>query len=206
MTSPAQIVEVAVFCPNLEPLDYLWLADGSGCRQTPGLGIRVRVPLGSRTAVGIVVGLKHKSSLPTRKLRAVQEVLDSTPMLTETLCAFVLWSSSYYQYPAGLAFQSILTPALKHGRSRKAPMLTFWVPSETGATGKPGRLGQASRALLSDAAQNPDGLADRALDHIERKRARNLARRGLLVRRERPAEPALKPAPEPETAGQARCP
>ncbi|MHB1544548.1 MAG: primosomal protein N' [Gammaproteobacteria bacterium] len=189
MTSSAQIVEVAVFCPNLEPLDYLW-PDDAGFRQKPDLGIRVRVPLGSRTVVGIVVGLKHESALPVKRLRSIQEVLDPVPLLTATLSAFVLWASRYYQYPAGLAFQGIIPPTLKRGCSRKPPVRTFWVPPDTHWIDHPGRLGTASRALLIAAAQNPDGLDDRALDRIGRKRARSLAKRGLLIRRERPVEPA----------------
>ena len=200
MTSSGSIVEVAVFCPNLEPLDYLWPAD-SRFRQPPEVGIRVRVPLGPRTVAGIVVGRKHASPLPVRKLRAIREVLDPQPLLTETLCAFVLWASRYYRYPAGLAFQGILPPALKQERSRKRPVRIFWVPPETGAVEPTGRLGAASRALLAEVARNPEGLEDRALDPAGRKRARTLARRGFLLRRERPVEPGIPTAPE----GRERC-
>ena len=197
MSSPIRIVEIAVFCPNVEPLDYIW-PDDPGFRQAPIHGLRVRVPLGSRSAIGLVVGWKAKSLLPVQKLKAVLEILDSTPALPETLCAFVLWSSRYYQYPPGLAFQSILTPALDPKRSRKMRVRTVWSLPESKGDPRPKRLGASSCALLMEAGSNPGGLDERALDPAGRRIARRLERRGLLLRRELLADPAPTPAaPDP---------
>lgn len=97
MTRPL-ILEVAVAAPLMELFDYLPPSD-------PGVelrsGLRVRVPFGRGTRVGLLMGLKTTSALPLEKLRRVSAVLDQEPLLPTDLQRLLGFASAYYQHPPG---------------------------------------------------------------------------------------------------------
>jgi len=71
-------VQVAVPTPLHQLFDYRW--KGS---LAPVAGMRVKIPFGRRSVIGIVVCGIASSSFPLNKLRAVTEVLDEAPLLPE---------------------------------------------------------------------------------------------------------------------------
>jgi primosomal protein N' (replication factor Y) len=68
------------------PLSYAWPEDG---RPVP-LGARVRVPLGSTDAVGVVVAVDQAAEQAVA-LRPITTVLDREPVLPEDLIALAFW-------------------------------------------------------------------------------------------------------------------
>ncbi|MGC8489434.1 MAG: hypothetical protein ACP5QO_14635, partial [Clostridia bacterium] len=68
------------------PLSYAWPEDG---RPVP-LGARVRVPLGSTDAVGVVVAVDQAVDQAVA-LRPITTVLDREPVLPEDLIALAFW-------------------------------------------------------------------------------------------------------------------
>ncbi len=177
--SPARIVEVAVFCPQLNLLDYLWAPTGAGW-GAPAVGLRVRVPLGPRSTAGVVMGIKPASPLPARRLRPVTEVLDRD--LPPDLCEFIFWASRYYRVAPGLAFQSVLPPELKSLRVPARKLRVVWRAAGILPEDRMRRLGTASRELLAGLGESPGGCADHALAAPSRRLVRALHRRGLVLR------------------------
>jgi len=107
------ILEVAVAAPLMGLFDYLPPV-GSDMDLVPGL--RVRVPFGRGTRVGLIAGIKQASDLPASKLRHAHEVLDTEPLLPPDVQRLLHWASAYYQHPPGEVFATAVPKALRDGR------------------------------------------------------------------------------------------
>jgi len=103
------IVEVAIPVPLNKTFDYL-------CDGEVTVGARVRVPFVRKKVVGIVLAVKDKSEF--EKLKSVEEVLDDTPILDQTILDFLFWSAKYYHHPIGEVICAALPKNLRLGISR----------------------------------------------------------------------------------------
>jgi primosomal protein N' (replication factor Y) len=83
------------------------------------VGLRVRVPFGSRERIGIVVALADGGETPDRPLKEVREVLHDLPPLPPDFIALCEFASSYYQAPLG----EVLLQALPPGLRRRLPVI-----------------------------------------------------------------------------------
>ncbi|MCS4505910.1 Primosomal protein N' [wastewater metagenome] len=138
MPEPPQIARVAVPGPLPEPLDYRITA------AVPEPGARVRVPLGRRQVIGVVVATATHSELPTRRLRPLGELLDDTAVLPGELLELTLWAAGYYHHPVGEALTSALPVRLRHGQPAQYTRETVWRLTDTGRDTPPDTL--AARA------------------------------------------------------------
>ncbi len=109
----SQILEVAVAAPLMGLFDYLPPAD-TEIELQPGM--RVRVPFGKGTRVGLLMGLKAATTVPEGKLRQALAVLDTEPLLPDDLRRLMSWASAYYQHPPGEVFAAAVPKALREGR------------------------------------------------------------------------------------------
>lgn len=55
------------------------------------LGSRVKVPFGPRNVLGFVVGLKKETDVLLNKLKAINQILDMEPVLTEEMLRMAKW-------------------------------------------------------------------------------------------------------------------
>jgi primosomal protein N' (replication factor Y) len=122
------ILEVAVAAPLMSLFDYLAPAAGA---TAPAPGLRVRVPFGRGTRVGLIVGLKAASDLPASKLRRALEVLDTEPLLPPDVQRLLRWASAYYQHPPGEVFATAVPKALRDGRDPARQRKPKVVPDQT---------------------------------------------------------------------------
>lgn len=106
------ILKCAVPAPLFEALDYSHSPNGSGEPVQPG--IRVRVPLGQRSVVGVVLATSRESE-HSGKLRAITEALDAFPLIDEKLLVLLQWAAQYYVYPLGEVVMSALSPRERRG-------------------------------------------------------------------------------------------
>lgn len=82
-------------------------------------GVRVRVPVGGRKMVGLVLGDEPNRDLPDARLKLLEEVLDDEPIVTREqieLCRFV---SEYYLAPLGETVRLILPPDTQRDVKRR---------------------------------------------------------------------------------------
>ena len=79
-------------------------------------GVRVRVPFGKGSRVGLVMGRKAFSDLPASRLRRIEAVLDREPLLPDDLLRLLSWASAYYQHPPGEVFATAIPLAVREGR------------------------------------------------------------------------------------------
>ena len=132
MTVTEPVLQVAVPVPVRRRFDYLpprpdW---------TPPVrpGVRVRVPFGRTSAVGVVVGVASTSTVYATRLKRVHAVIDAEPLLDSVMLKLLVWASSYFQHPIGEVVTGTLPRLLRLGRAPKAERGVRYAASAAGAT------------------------------------------------------------------------
>ena len=131
MTAPEPILQVAVPVPVRHPFDYLPPRPGSTPPARPG--VRVRVPFGRTSAIGVVIGISRASMVGARRLRRVREVLDAEPLIDAATLELLLWASGYFQHPVGEVVVGTLPRLLRLGRAPRAERTLRYAASASGA-------------------------------------------------------------------------
>ena len=116
----------------------------------------MRVPFGRQTLVGMVIDEAPKSSAPDGKLRAIDEVIDSEPLLDADMLDLCLWAANYYQHPIGDALFSTLPSLLRRGALVPDSSREYWHLSSRG-------LGLADNSLAR--AKKQQALVQYLRDH-----------------------------------------
>jgi primosomal protein N' (replication factor Y) len=153
-------------------------------------GRRVAVPLGARTATGVVLG---EASVARGELRDVLRVLDDAPLLPDDVVKLCRFAAAHYLSPLGLAIRAALPPGggLKEelsgvltagGRELLDSAQTELLPAVKGSATR-------TRVLLQAVA---DGKP------MARARLRALEKRGLVELRG--VAVSARPAPDVEVA------
>lgn len=107
------VVQVAVPVPLRRVFDYQYA--GSAVPR----GVRVRVPFGNRTAIGVVVS--NHPPHGQRQLKFIGEVLDATNLFGEKLFELLMWAARYYHHSPGDALQTALPAPLRKGKPLTDP-------------------------------------------------------------------------------------
>lgn len=106
-----QLVRVALDVPLDRCFDYRLPA---GERLTEAeTGLRVRVPFGQKSRIGIVVELLAESDVPAAQLKDVDEVLRDLPPLPADWFRLSEFCARYYQVPLGEVMLSTLPAGLR---------------------------------------------------------------------------------------------
>ena len=189
------VVRVAVPRPLRQLFDYA-STDGP---LAPG--VRVSVPFGGATVVGVVVG---ESAGSTHRLKSVQRVLDDEPLLPPDLMALAQWLADYYHHPIGDVFSTLLPAKARRGAPVRVLEDPLWLPNGTddAALARAPRQREALRRLRANGgARNAElralGIARRHLLALEAKR---LVRRGTDSAPQAPLVDAPSPDPTPAQA------
>jgi primosomal protein N' (replication factor Y) len=122
MGNDRQLVRVAVPVPLADAFDYV----APEHAPPPALGSRVRVPFGRRKRVGIVVAHADRSSLPSAKLKMIEDVLDAAPTVGSELLQTLAWAADYYHHPIGEVVSHALPTLLRDGRPLDEPAERAW--------------------------------------------------------------------------------
>lgn len=119
------LVQIAIPTPLYGLFDYRWTL-----AQPIVPGLRVSVPFGRRSVIGVVVGAVSQSDVPEAKLKAVYKSLDSEPVVPADLMALLQWASSYYHHPVGEVLSAALPALLRQGKPAELSQQEFfrWVP------------------------------------------------------------------------------
>ena len=128
--------------------------------------MRVRVPFGNRTAVGILLEVTDKSDIEPQRLKPAREILDATPALPDDVLAMTRWASAYYQDPVGAALGTALPALLRHGVAIPTGALPGWRLTVNGQSVDPATLTRAPRQAraLEQLAAHSAGLPRTALE------------------------------------------
>ena len=87
-------------------------------------GTRVRVPLGRSHVIGVVTALKDHSA---RVTKPIEDILDTSPILTPDLLRLASWLSDYYHHPIGSVYAALMPTLARRGRSTELPPQLVWI-------------------------------------------------------------------------------
>jgi primosomal protein N' (replication factor Y) (superfamily II helicase) len=161
------ILQVAVPAPLDGTLDYLIPAALTQTELTPGM--RVRVPLGRRQVVGILLSRSHHSTCAKSRLKPISECLDQQPLLPESVLNLLLWASRYYRHPIGQVLLDTLPRYLSQGKTTSPPPPEYWVVTPEGrqALGQNSLRRAPQQAKLLTLIEQSDGNnSSRELSHL----------------------------------------
>lgn len=116
-----KFIRVALAVPLMRCFDYL-LPDG----MVAEVGVRVFVPFGTQTRVGVVVDFPEQGDLPTEKLKPIIDVLDERAVFSAPLWKLLHWAANYYQAPLGEVLFSALPVKLRNGESAVEKSKILW--------------------------------------------------------------------------------
>ena len=128
---PPLILRIALPVPVPRLFDYLPLpATERGASPVPQPGMRVQVPFGSRTRVGVIVALATESDQEPARLKPILALLDPRPLLAPADLELIIWAADYYHQPRGEALFAALPARLRQPRPLLAPLPEDLAPDE----------------------------------------------------------------------------
>jgi primosomal protein N' (replication factor Y) len=159
--SAMKIVQVALPSPLRRCFDYQLPV----AMTMPAPGCRVRVPFGRREVVALVVGEAVTTDVPLTKLKPILEVIDSSPLLPETLWRLANWSAQYYQHPLGDALLQMLPVLLRQGETSALSVPQLWrlTPRGQALTGDDLQRAPKQLGAWQILKEHPQGLGERTL-------------------------------------------
>jgi primosomal protein N' (replication factor Y) len=191
-STPPPIWRLALPVPLPRLFDYR-PPDGETATHAD-VGLRVRVPFGSRELVGIVAET-GAAEADAPELKSALARLDPEPVLQGELLDSLNWLARYTHAPLGEVLTTALPAALRRGDPLPDTHAWAWQLTEAGQTARE-RLRNGRPRRLADRLQAGPCDEDTLDAEIEdwRAAARALSKRGLA---ERLAVPAVAHAPSP---------
>ncbi len=117
------ILYVAIPRPLRTVFNYLPIPT----KLKPQIGIRVYVPFGAKTIIGIIVGIGERDISDDKlKLKTIIQYLDTQPLLPNHLLSLIKWLSNYYHHPIGECIQTALPKKLQSSEPAKLLTETIW--------------------------------------------------------------------------------
>jgi primosomal protein N' (replication factor Y) len=126
----------------------------------------VRIPVGRRSAIGVVVGHSAEPSVGAAALKAVHELIDREPLVDDGLMQLLHWSANYYHHPLGEVIASALPRLLKEGAPAVATQALWRLKPDGREALRAGitRRAPHQSALMQLLAQQPCGMAASAIE------------------------------------------
>ncbi len=109
-----QIADIAVNAPLRQLFSYRLNSDQAALARP---GMRVRVPFGRRTAIGVIIRVHDGDG---SDLKDVRELLDPELLLPESLLKLLRWAADYYLHPVGQVIRSALPAGLASDKNAPA--------------------------------------------------------------------------------------
>ncbi|WGE54007.1 primosomal protein N' [Actinobacillus equuli subsp. haemolyticus] len=107
--------------------DYLLLPFLSAVK-----GVRVEVPFGNQTKIGVVVDFPKTSDVSEDKIKPIKAVLDLEPIFDEEIWALIRWAARYYHAPIGEVAINALPVKLRNGDSTERSQPDYFAVTEAG--------------------------------------------------------------------------
>ncbi len=177
--SPPPVIRVFLATPLRRGFDYLCPPE-----LKPVPGMRVWVPFGKGRRIGIVGECDVSPQVSLDKLKPIEAVLDSAPILPPALNKLVRWAADYYLHSPGDAWQQALPVLLRQGAPASGDEL-FWQLVSGADTS--GLAKNASKQLAAVAQLQSGELSDNELGELPFDRAtlRTLQDKGLVQSEQR---------------------
>lgn len=193
------IIKVAVPAPLYQIYDYLI---PKSCNiETIQPGMRVRIPFGHATKIGMIVQVVDTADTATYRIKHAFEILDKRPIIPPGSLTLFRWAAKYYHHPLGEVIFSSIPPPLRHGKAEAKMMSYLYLLTNAGkeitSTDLPRAPKQA--AMLAFFRRHPKGVRKEQLCEYDAKwRAtlRSLTTKGWVTAEEHTAPPPAITEPD----------
>ncbi|WP_439134815.1 primosomal protein N' [Pseudomaricurvus sp.] len=95
-------------------------------------GMRVAVNFGNQQLVGVIVEVKDDSDFDLKKLKPIQQLLDTQPIIPDELLQLCHWAAWYYHHPIGEVLAAAIPVALRQGEAATLSTEKAWQLTEAG--------------------------------------------------------------------------
>lgn len=183
------ILQVTVPAPLFCTFDYLIPKALTNQDFCPGC--RVSVPFGRRHTIGIIVARNNISEIPENRLKAIDSLIDTKPVLSPQVLSLLQWAASYYLHPIGDVMQCALPALLRQGKSAEPKNFTVWKTTDTTSADDIQKLKRAPKQqqLLQLLLKQVDGIEEEQLNNLHpnwRSAIKSLAAKGFATHYEKP--------------------
>src|SRR5665213_119904 len=120
------VLRVAMDMPRHNLFDYLPPV-GLEAGEVP-IGARVRVPMGARECIGVVVAHADEPSVSRGALKPIHALIDPDSLLGAPLMRLLRWTAQYYHHSLGEVIAAALPKALRAG-APALPVIELWCAS-----------------------------------------------------------------------------
>lgn len=193
MNNPARILHIAIPNTKQDYFDYLALDEP----QDYFVSQRVTCRFRNKSVIGVVVDISAHSSVPTNKLKPIDDVIDQEPLLSDAVMSLCLWVGNYYQATINEVLFTALPKHLRSGKPARFPTVTTWyINPHVSAT-----LKTEKQKLVYQILQQRDGLTTTELAQLNVSKAvlTRMEDNQYLLTREQ-ARPPQYGLSEPKTA------
>jgi len=122
------ILSIAIPIPVDRLFDYLPLKSNEPHQLKAGM--RIQVPFGTKSKVGILIAIKAQSDSPIDKLKQIEAILDTQPLLGDKDLELLHWCHRYYHYPIGDIFMSAFPTPLRKGKPSQQKSIPYFALTE----------------------------------------------------------------------------
>src|ERR1700722_20404108 len=200
------ILQIAPDPPLRRTFDYRPPALWQGMAAPP-LGVRVRVTVGRRQLIGILVGVAGESAVAAPKLKTALAILDERPVVDPVTFDMLRWAAEYYHHPLGEVFAAALPVSLRAGQPA-LETIEWWFLSESGRqelANPTTRRAPQQRALLAWLESRGRATAPEIGAEFKPAQLRTLAARGWVIAETiAPGPAAMESRPSEMTLTQAQ--
>lgn len=160
---PTVFLEIALPTPVRRYFDYLAPDDINTAILK--VGMRILVPFGRRTLIGILINVKDSSPYPCKP---ILKILDDEPVLTDDLYKLCAWAAEYYHYPLGQVFSAALPHYLRQEKIMAQSGEPCYQLSEAGQAISLTELKRSPNQakLIAYLKQHPDGIKKSQLSDL----------------------------------------
>jgi len=159
-SAPKQvIVRVAVPTPLRRQFDYLLSDDINPQDVLPGM--RVLIPFGRTSHIAIVLGLSAHTDIDLARLRPINKILDSHPVLPADIIKLLNWVADYYHHPIGEVYRAALPVHYRKKEFSLEAVSVLWFLTDSGSKADWKSLTRAPRQLsiLQQVKLAPEGVS-----------------------------------------------
>ncbi len=140
-----QVAEVVFNLPLEKPYTYL-IPDEFRELLQPGMRVKAALGRGNRQVAGYCVGVRQTGN-PSRRLKPILEVLDSSPLLSASMLQLTEWIATRYLCGWGQVLESVIPAGVKR-RAGTRMVLGFQLPPTAAAKLRKVRLPPGQQAVV----------------------------------------------------------
>ncbi|WP_191602167.1 primosomal protein N' [Marinomonas algicola] len=185
LLTPEPYVKVALPVPMRTLFEYK-VPKAIALRHQLLPGMRLKVPFGKQTRLGIIVELCHQTEWDPEHVKPFTSLHDESPIMPTAIMDLCNWASRYYHHPIGEVFFHALPALLRKGESDTFRSETWWLLTELGQKIDLSELKRAPKqlAFLNTVNTHPNGLSPHImrLHDLQNTTAKALEEKGLIQR------------------------